>query len=486
MRIFHEEKSIPNWLTVCTVYRKVLLGTVLLLLGSPVLSGQTAANVFSLEEFLTSVQLHHPISLQADLQTDRARAEMLMARGNLDPVLEADWAQKDFDDKLYYQTYQSKLRVPTVYGVDVVAGYEQTDGVFLNPEEQTDDLGLWHVGLEADLLQGLIVNERRIALDRAGVIQQLNENERQIALNDLLYEASTTYVDWQKFFYYEGVLDSNLILATTYFESTRISYDNGEYTAMDTLEAFILLQDALTELRKNDAKLIKAQQTMENYLWFDGTPLELQPGIIPSPFALGVPLVLVDPTVNLVATNPLIKYYLNKQEVYQIEQRLKRVKARPKLKVKYNALLATGEESLRPNFSSNDFRWGFDFSVPLLLRQARAQVQLGEIKIRENGLELLAKQNELNNKLRASIDQIDVLRDQVGITEANTVRYRTLLGLENTKFIYGESSVFLLNKRQEKYIEAQLKLIELKAQIRKELLNYRFLANDLIEGLPEN
>ncbi|OAV44460.1 TolC family protein [Lewinella sp. 4G2] len=437
------------------------------------------ANIFTLEEYLTNVQLYHPIAQQAGLLTEAARAELLFARGFLDPMLEADWSQKNFDDKLYYQNYRGKLKVPTVFGVDVVAGYEQTDGVFLNPENTTDKFGLWNVGLEADLLQGLIVNERRIALERARVIQDLNESERLVALNDLLYDAGMAYVDWQQYYNNGIVLDTNVVLAETYFESTRLSFINGEYTAMDTLEAFILLQDALTDRQKNENELIKARQSLENYLWFDGTPLELQPGIIPAPFPPGVPFFQLDRAVNLIANNPTIQYYLNKQEILEVEQRLKRVKARPKLKVKYNALLATGEESVRPTYSENDFKWGFDFSVPIFLRQARADVQLGQIKIRENGLTLQAKRNEMENKLQASIQQLDVLREQVAITEANIDRYALLLAGENTKFIYGESSVFLLNKRQEKFIEAQLKLIELKAKIRKELINYRFLSNSL-------
>ena len=134
----------------------------------------------------------------------------------------------------------------------------------------------------------------------------------------------------------------------------------------------------------------------------------------------------------------------------------------------------------------NDYKWGFNFSMPLLLRQARAEVQLGEIKIRETGLKILAKQNELNNKIQASIDLIEVLREQVVITSDNTEGYRRLLAGERELFQFGESSVFLLNKRQEKYIEAQLKLIELKAKIRDQILQYRYLANELIEGLPAN
>ena len=39
-------------------------------------------------------------------------AEWLAAKGLLDPKLTAGWQEKNFDDKLYYQLFQSKLKIP--------------------------------------------------------------------------------------------------------------------------------------------------------------------------------------------------------------------------------------------------------------------------------------------------------------------------------------------------------------------------------------
>lgn len=445
---------------------------------------QERDTVFGLDEYLTSVELYHPVALQAGLQNERARAARLMALGGLDPQLTADWNQKEFDDKLYYQIYNAKLRVPTVLGIDVVGGYENTDGVFLNPEANTDRLGLWNVGIEVNVLQGLIVNERRMALDRAEIISNLAENERQIAVNDILFDAAKAYVNWQKYYAYNEVLDTNIELAQTYFVSIRSSYEGGEYTAMDTLEAYILLQDAITLRQKNDVGLIKARQMMENFIWFDGVPLELQEGIVPSRFEDQPSIISLEANLNLIANNPAIQVYRNQQSILEVEQRLKREKLKPKLKLKYNPLLRTTSESVRPTYTVSDFKFGFDFSYPILNRKARADVQFGDIKIRENAFKLVNKQNELNNKLQASVTQIDVLREQLRLTDENTDRYGILLDGERIKFAYGESSVFLLNKRQEKFIDAKLKLIEVRAKIRKEFLHYRHLANDLMTANP--
>jgi len=60
------------------------------------------------------------------------------------------------------------------------------------------------------------------------------------------------------------------------------------------------------------------------------------------------------------------------------------------------------------------------------------------------------------------------------------VGYEQLLEAENIKFLYGESSVFLLNKRQEKFIDGKLKLVKLKVGLQTEKLNYLYYTNTLI------
>ena len=132
--------------------------------------------------------------------------------------------KKNFDDKLYYRQYQAKFKVPTTLGIDVTGGYENTAGSFINPENKTDDFGLWHLGVEANVLQGLLVNERKTALQQAKVFQELAKNEQQIILNDLIYNASAAYLLWQQYESFNDVLAENVSVANTYFENTKQSF----------------------------------------------------------------------------------------------------------------------------------------------------------------------------------------------------------------------------------------------------------------------
>lgn len=73
-----------------------------------------------------------------------------------------------------------------------------------------------------------------------------------------------------------------------------------------------------------------------------------------------------------------------------------------------------------------------------------------------------------------------ILRDQINIAEQNVAGYKRLLDGENEKFLFGESSVFLLNKRQEKYIQSQLKVVSLLVKLGTERLNYLYYTNGLL------
>lgn len=450
-----------------------------LLLIVPVFA-QSKSDILTYKEYLTNILQYHPIAKQAELKIDLAKAEWLSAKGNLDPLINSNWNQKNFSDKLYYQHFEGKLKIPTQLGIDVIGGYENTKGDFLNPENSTDRYGLWNVAVEANLLQGLLVNERRTTLKQAKIYQNIAENQRQIILNELLYMASFAYLEWQKYHAYQQVINENIVLARNYLSNTKISFENGEKTAMDTLEARILFQDVNVLLQSNEATLEKSRQRLENFLWFKEDAVTLQENTIPQTYTESIFDTPLSPSVrSLVDNNPVLLEKLNKQSILEIEQKLKREKLKPKLKAKYNPLLATSDNSLAPNYSVSDYKWGFDFSMPLFLRSERANIQKGKIKLKENQLDIQVKQNELRNKVENSLQQQNILQAQLDLQEQNVSGYKLLLDGENEKFNYGESSVFLLNKRQEKYISGQLKLIGLNIKRQLEILDYLYFTNSL-------
>lgn len=462
------------------IKQQTLFCLVLIWLISTTSNAQSDSTIFTYRAYLLNLLKYHPIAKQADLKVKLGEAELLAAKGNFDPVLNSDWKEKNFDDKLYYKQFRNRLQIPTNLGVNIVGGYENTEGVFLNPENKTDQYGLWNIGIEVNVLQGLLTDERRTALRQAKIFQNIVASQRQIMLNELLFKASKAYLNWQRYHAIEQVINENIKIANTYFRNTKQAYINGEKTAMDTLEAAIILQDRIVLQQKNSLVLVKARQNIENYLWFNHLPLALKAATRPESTEQLFEGTSPSNINTLMQNHPQIVEKLNKQAFYEVAQRWKREKLKPKLKLKYNPLLATTNEGTTPTYSFSDFTWGFDFSMPLFLRKERAALQQGQLKLEAIRLDIQNKQNELQNKIEGSLQQQALLQQQRSLLQNNVNGYKKLLDAENEKFLYGESSVFLLNKRQEKYINGQLKLIELRVKLQTEVLNYLYYTNGLI------
>ncbi len=457
-------------------FNKFLLLVVLIFNASLSCFSQNEDVLFSYDEYIENILKYHPIAKKIDLKSKFAKAEMQLAKGFFDPKLNSTFKEKDFHDVIYYKRFNNKLIIPTPLGIDVVADYTKANGYYLNPENKTDYNGVWGLGLEANILQGLLVNKRKTALEKARIFQKSTKNEQDILFNELLYEASKSYLNWLKYNAYTEALTENKNIANTYFKNTKLLLENGEKTVIDTLEASISHKETLLKLQKNKALLIKAQQEVSNFLWYKDSFIALKPNTRPLDFDLDISNINND-----IHLNPSIKLYNNKLAYYEAEQRLKKDKLKPKLKLKYKPLLSTSYNSLSPNFNIDDFKWSVDFSMPLFLRKERAQLKMSSLKLESVQYEIENKTNELQNKITASLEKQMVLRKQVVLLSQNINGYKLLLDGENEKFKYGESSVFLLNKRQEKYITSKLKLIDLKIKLKTEKLTYLFYTNSLIK-----
>ncbi|MEY4351108.1 MAG: hypothetical protein RL078_1175, partial [Bacteroidota bacterium] len=153
-------------------------------------------NIIRPEAFLLTVLEQHPLAKQANLIPEFAETYVLKARGGFDPKINYDLSQKYYGDKLYYSLSDAQLKVPTWYGLSLKTGLEQNRGTYLDPQGATPTNGLWYGGIEANLGNGLFIDERRAELQKATIFQQSSQLEKRLALNELLFEAGYAYWNW--------------------------------------------------------------------------------------------------------------------------------------------------------------------------------------------------------------------------------------------------------------------------------------------------
>ncbi|MEZ5041124.1 MAG: TolC family protein [Saprospiraceae bacterium] len=452
-----------------------------------------ATTILTEDAFLEWVRQHHPYALQASLLPQQADAKLMKARGGFDPKLESEIDQKNFDGKRYYHLANGGFKVPTWYGLEVKGGYEWTDGLFLSPERKLPSIGQAVLGVSANLFQGLLIDQRRADLQKAKIGQQASQVERQQVLNDLLMRAGTAYWEWVLAFNEWTIYQRSRQFAMQRFEGIRESFFQGDKAAVDTLESWIQVQTWENQVLQAQLDYQKAGFELSNFLWLEqSVPLEitptLQPPLLETLLVQELPDgLLAENLAALGATQPSLQLYQYKLAELEVDRRLKTDKLKPNIKLEYhllgNGFDFSGNEGQNGSTVSQlfgqNYKWGASLSFPLFLRKERGDIELANLKIKENEYQLDQKQLEWRNKLASYFYSLQNMAEQVGRLQDMVADYQTLLQAEIEKFNIGESSIFLLNTREQSLLKSQLSLAKLRASWHKSQLGLEWARGSL-------
>lgn len=425
--------------------------------------------VLTFNEYLGYVKQFHPVVRQAGLQVNMAQHELLSSRGAFDPKIEIDYERKMFESTEYYDVLNSTFKIPTWFGIELKAGFEQNEGAYLNPQNYVPENGLYSAGIRIPVGQGLFINERMAALKQARIFLSLTESERKLIVNQILYEASLAYFNWYAAY-------NELKIFSEFVENTSVRYNGikrqvlqGDKAAIDSVEAGIALNNRKLSLEKARIHYINKTLELSNFLWMEGDiPVDLREQIIPD---AALP-VNIDETLNtnsglladhVLSEHPKLKVLEYKIQLLTIDKSLKADKLKPRLDVSYD--LISEELSSVNNFNTGDYKTGINFSLPLFLRKERGDLKLAKLKVRDAELDLSLELVRLKNKIEAIFQQLDSYKDQLSLVNVIVEDYETMLQGENRKFDLGESSVFLVNTRENSLIEARLKELDIQTEL---------------------
>jgi len=441
--------------------------------------------VMGLQEFLSLVRQYHPVAKQANINVQSASAEVLKARGGFDPKLEANYEGKEFLGSDYFDILSTSLKIPTWYGVEFKAGFDDTDGVFLNPQNFIPDDGrLFSAGISVSLGEGLFINKRMATLKTAKIVRELSEAERTLQINEILTAASISYFNWLKAYRELELYQNFLSNAEIRFSGIRQQVVRGDKAAIDSIEAGITVKNRKLGITQSQLNYTNARLELANFMWIkDNIPVELQSFVIPD-LALASS---VNETLQLNAElgndfvleqHPKIIALRQKVNILEVDRKLKADKLKPRLDANYNFLTSDAERINSFNF--RDFKAGFSFSLDLFLRKERGDLKIAKFKVQDAELAYKSELLQLQNKISANYAALQSFDEQVVLLDAIVTDYTTLLKAEERKFGVGESSVFLINSRERTLIDTRLKLIDLENKNYKTKVKlFNSLAKDL-------
>jgi outer membrane protein TolC len=436
-----------------------------------------SVNAFSIENLYASMLKYHPIVKQTQLLGEMAKQEVRLARGAFDPKLETRLNLKEFDNKEYYNKWIASFTVPIWFPIDPKIGIERNSGAFINSENslpEADNNKQLFTGISLPLGRGLFTDDRRAAVQQANLFTQMAQAEQIKLINKILLEAAKDYWQWYYAYYNYLLMNQNTAIAQEIFSRVKLNNEFGEASVMDTVQAKITYQQRLVEQQEAYLEFKNSGLKISNYLWDELlNPLQLSDNVAPILVQTDGELLalttLEELTQQARENHPELTKLSIKLDQLEIDRKLAAEYLKPKLDLSYNFL----NQPIQPSgeFQSftflNDYKFGLDFAMPILIRKERSKLAQTKIKIRETEYSRTQSEREI-------INQINMIHNQLVNTsgiliQQNSValNYQRLLNAELINLENGESDLFKINVQQEKLIQSQSKLLKLKAEYEK-------------------
>lgn len=426
-------------------------------------SQELPSEILTYSEFLGYVKKFHPRIKQANLKISASEAELMKARGAFDPKIEIDYDRKQFKNNEYYSILNSSFKIPTWYGIEVKAGFDNGEGIYINPEHVTPNSGLTSVGISVPLGQGLWINQRMTDLQKGKLQVKLSKIEQRLDAVEVLYDASLAYFDWLKVYNELKLYQGYLAFAENRYIGVKKLIELGDKPAIDTIEAGIIIKNRKINLQDVELKLVKARLEVANFLWIDAIPLELQENIIPdenlqNSIVKDLPFEIMQNTATLMENHPKIQALQGKIDILTLDRKQKANLLLPKIDIGYYYL---SEPSYFDTYRLNDYKIGLNFTFPLFLRKERGALNLAKLKLQDSQLNLNLESLQLENKVKATQKELGILQSQIYLVNSLVDDYKKMLDSEERLFTFGESSLFLINSRENNLIGSQVAKINL-------------------------
>lgn len=444
-----------------------------------VFNGFSQTKELTYNEFLGYVKKYHPLVKQVNLNISEAQALLMQARGAFDPKIEVDFDKKNFKDKNYYSLFNGSFKIPTWYGIELKAAFDNNEGIYVNPENTTPTNGLTSVGISIPVGQGLFINQRMTDIRKAKLAQTLNTAERDLQALQIIYEASLCYFDWKKNYDEFKLYENYLKNAQTRFDGVTKLIEEGDKPAIDSIEAGITVKNRKLNLEDSNLKLTKARLALSNYVWtIDNIPLEIDESIIPEiNLTNSIQETLSQNSIEQfqVESHPKIQAWNTKIKMLEIDRKLKANSLLPRLDLSYNYL---SEPSYFSDYRFQDYKIGLNFSMPLFLRKERASLKLAKLKIQDSEFSRQIERLQLQNKVKSQEQEINSLKKQLEYTASLVSDFDKMLKAEDRLFEIGESSLFVINTRENSLVSAQINNIAVENRLYNAFIGlYQSLGN---------
>lgn len=410
---------------------------------------------------LQSIDSHYPQVKIARLEVIKASGALVNAKGQFDPSLEASTRSQPAGG--YINNYgDTQLTIPTLYnGVKLFAGYRNGEGNWpiYYQNYLTNSGGEYRAGLSLPLLRDRLIDKERTGLLSSAQLMLMKEQDAEAIKIKIYQEGIKAYWQWVEAGLQLNTFKHLLHLAQKRQHAIEQQASLGDLPKLAISEN--LQQIIQREQLLNQGQMIFEQAGINLSLYFrdpKGNPQVPKARSLPALINTSYPI-----EVSL-TEHPGIK----KLNHYATMMKLKRNQARNELLPQLDATAYTFKQNGTggyPLMIPQAAMVGVSFKFPLLQRQAKGNLIQAESELRQVRVEKRFLYEQLNNEFANMLIGINRSKQQVSLLKKELTLAQKVQQGETKKFYQGDSTLFLVNQREQTTTQVQLNTLHAQVQL---------------------
>ena len=442
--------------------------------------------VLDFSSFIDTVKQNHPAIVSADLSKQIASSKRLEAQGAFDPSINSQNFFNRFNssstvgDAQEAFTSNTSLDFLTGYGAQFGLGAKFAQGDIRTPISPTGETGEYFIRAQIPLLRGAIYNSK--------FVKEKSSRLNEVIADYLLFRTKLKTLDSGARAYWDWIASKKILDVETRLLNivngqvgfVRQQADLGNIAQISVVEAQREAQKRQGKVSSSTRVLQASSLDLSKSLWTDkGTPYAIPKSTqVPEGLILPSPLIkdLIDEAkLNALVNRPEFKTLELARDISNLDRKLAKNQMLPKLDAFINSGFQTGQDSIGPSIEA-----GVNLSLPLRNRAAGGRKQQAELAIKQLNLQ---ERQLIQNVFLEIEDTASALDTSYARYLAAGKGYELSLKLEegeNERFKLGDSTLFLVIRRQRATVGANIELIKTIVDYHKAKYKFKLIQGELI------
>ena len=439
----------------------------------------------TLESALSIVDTHYPKLLQGGIEVNKAEAKVLESQGSFDPVVKHISEYKRIQDITFSGQFKNavhnegQLEMLTRSGIKLFARIRVNPDDASSPILQTGRSGEYSGGAIIPLFRNFIVNPARAREQKAKLGQPLANTNLNLSRMNVLFDTSVAFWDYYVSCLKLDVVKGLLDIAENRAKIVRNMVQDGDEPALSIVEAE-------KEIKRRQGALVGAERTVSQkafklslFLWSnrDGQPPEIDRSLISkTPFT---PAPISKKSVELAIekahfVRPELSAIKIQKEIVGIDLKLAKNLMLPQMDLIYRQGYDTGVNGI-----GNVFTGGIEVALPIRQRKARGLMRQAKLELEKLDLEETFVKRQINIEVRDTASELNAAYNRYLQVKEEEEKAKALEKGERQRFELGDSSLFLVNRRERDRAEAEEKSIEIAGLYLKTLAAFKALTGEI-------